>query len=90
MVVEYGEEIWSLLYDTQHSDEVNGVENAGKENFGVKDSKEAKEAEESALELDSGENKDVDQVKDDSKNIVVGSNLLAKHSRLLAVDDALT
>ena len=58
-----------MLYVVQHSDEGNVVvKNCRKKDSCVKDSKEAEEADEAALGLDSCKNKDVDQVEDDSKN----------------------
>ena len=57
-----------MLWAAERSDDVNGGQNSRKEDSNVKDSKEAKEAKEAALGLDSWENKDIDQVSDDSNN----------------------
>ena len=53
---------------TKYSGEGNGVESGGEEDSGVKDRKDVKEVVKAGLGLDSGENKDVGQITDDSNN----------------------
>ena len=67
-VIDDGEERPSPLEATKYSGEGNGVESGGEEDSGVKDRKDVKEAMKTGLGLDSGENKDVGQITDDSNN----------------------
>ena len=68
LFTQCSEEILFLLQAAAQPEELNGVENARKDDSGVEDCKKAEKAEETALRIVSWENKDIDKVTDDSNN----------------------